>query len=442
MSPLHSRRRAEGDDLPPLTDAELAELEALDAALAGEDIDDAELDRLVRDVRAVAPQMRPEAAQQLNERVAEGFATPRAHGDRRRLRLRIAGGLAAGALAAGAFVVVVPTLTQEPRLFQEMSLPQELSESTRSTGDAAAGAEGPRSVPEIVAPGSADDEAAYSVAAPRTAVPPAAGASPEVQRFSNDLGATALRNQSAPRATSESGTGSVPDRTRGRSVERSVDLSVRVKPGGLPDATAAVQRIARQANGFVASSEVSLGRAGRGQASIQLRVDSAWLDRAIDNLTALGTVTAQNESARDITSTLDTARSRLADAERERRALLAALEKASTAGEIASLRAQIDQNRRLRAMLDADVKRVERRASLTTIDLTLRAPSSDDPSVDDGSWSLADAASDAWTALRTVLGALLIVAAVSAPFVLLVAAGWIVTRRRRRAARERTLDGA
>ncbi len=230
------------------------------------------------------------------------------------------------------------------------------------------------------------------------------------------------------------------DRTGGRAVERAVDLSVRVKSGELSSAAGDVTRITRTANGYVATSQLSLARGGAGTATFELRVDSARLDRAIDQLSALGTVTSQNESSRDITSALDSAQERLADATKERRALLAALAKADAAGEIASLRARIAENRRLRASLDADVKRVQRRADLTTIALTLTAPGNDDPAADDGDWSLGDAARDAWGALRAILGGLLVVAAVTAPFALLVGAGWLVTRRRRRAARERALD--
>ncbi len=89
MSLLHRTRST--DDLPELTPAQLAELDALDAALAGEDIADDALADLVRDVRSTAPQLRPEATQHLNERVAARFGTPVTGARRRGLLARYPG---------------------------------------------------------------------------------------------------------------------------------------------------------------------------------------------------------------------------------------------------------------------------------------------------------------------------------------------------------------
>ncbi len=58
---------------PTLTPEQQADLAALDAALRGDSVDDAALATLVREVRAAAPVMAPDARQELNERVAAGF---------------------------------------------------------------------------------------------------------------------------------------------------------------------------------------------------------------------------------------------------------------------------------------------------------------------------------------------------------------------------------
>lgn len=441
MSLLHRTRST--DDLPELTPAQLAELDALDAALAGDDIVDAALADLVRDVRSVAPQLRPEATQQLNERVAAGFATPAApaaHPRRRPLLARYPGQRAG--LAATVLIAAVVGVAGGSALLNGDDADTGISDVA---APATVSSEGPQ-------PASAPDATPADQAA-------SAGASAGVE-FRNDFERSASKQADsnayvAPSASSSEAAALLmgpadrlqsstatdgADRSNGRAVERAVDLSVRVKSGELSSAAGDVTRITRTANGYVATSQLSLARGGAGTASFELRVDSKRLDRAIDQLAALGTVTSQNESSRDITSALDSAQERLADATKERRALLAALAKADAAGEIASLRARIAENRRLRASLDADVQRVQRRADLTTIALSLTAPSKDDPAADDGDWSLGDAAHDAWGALRAILGGLLVAAAVAAPFTLIAGAGWLVTRRRRRAARERALD--
>lgn len=416
MSLLHRTRSS--DDLPELTPAQLAELDALDAALAGDDIADAALADLVRDARAAAPVLRPEATQQLNERVAARFGMPAASTPSRpgRLLTRYPGqraGLAATVLIAAAIGTGGSALMNGDDAGvgrSEVAVPAS-GEPSPSTQEFQNGFERATAKP-------ADDNA-YVVP---NASESAASASPTVRMRSNEGAANA-------------------DRATGRAVERAVDLAVRVKRGELESAAADVARITRAANGYVSTSTLSTSAGSEGTATFELRVDSARLDRAIDQLSELGTVTSQQESSRDITSALDSAQERLDDATKERRSLLAALANADSAGEIAALRTRIAENRRLRASLDADLQRVQRRADLTTIALTLTAPGKDDPAGDDGDWSLGDAADDAWGALQAILGGLLVAATVAAPFTLLVGAGWLVTRRRRRAARERALDG-
>lgn len=443
MSLLHRTHAA--NDLPELTPEQLAELDALDAALAGDEIADASLTALVRDVRAAAPVLRPEATQHLNERVAARFGTPSAAG-RRGLLARYPGqraGLAATVLIAavigGAGGAAV--LRQgDSGGYSDLAAPEPASAPGATPADKAAQAESAKagvgqgellstfddSDAERAAPGASEFRNQMQSAAPASGTGGGA-ASTAAEKTPVVRSAQALTPSSA-------------DRGANRAVERTVDLAVRVKHGELESAAADVSRITRAANGYVSTSTLSMGRGGAGTATFELRVDSTKLDRAIDQLSDLGTVTAQNESSRDITSALDGATARLEDATKERKALLAALAKADSAGQIASLRARIAENRRLRARLDAQRQQVQRRADLTTVSLRLTAPAKGDPTADDGDWTLSDAAHDAWSALRAILGGLLVIVAVAAPFALLGAAGWLIRRRRRQAARERALD--
>lgn len=414
MSLLKHRSSSTHDD-SHLGPEELAELEALDAALAGESITDEALARLVRDVRAAAPQMRPEPTQQLNAGVARGFGKGAA--PRRTLRLPIHG---PAGVAATLFVVValtggtVAALSgrDDSTTVTDMSSASDINQRSNGFQPDVEGGRGE-------AAASATSSAATDSAASSTAESPAA---------------TESRSTSAAGKTADS------DRTTGRSVERTVDLGVRVKTGKLQEAASRVTGITREANGYIASSDLSLGSKGAGTATFQLRVSSSSLDRAIDRLSALGTVTAQQESSRDITSAVDSAKTRLADARRERTALLAALGKATTAGEIAALRVRIAENRTQIAALDTALQQVQRRADLTTIALTIDAPAKGDPVDDDGSWSIGDAFGDAGSVLATVAGALLVGAAFVAPFALLAALGWGGWAWRRRRLRERALD--
>src|SRR5215213_7120657 len=65
----------------PLSPEEARELDALDGALAGDrvDADLRELEELVNDIRATAPQMTPGFAARLEHRVSEGFPATDEH---------------------------------------------------------------------------------------------------------------------------------------------------------------------------------------------------------------------------------------------------------------------------------------------------------------------------------------------------------------------------
>ncbi|MBO9534678.1 MAG: DUF4349 domain-containing protein [Solirubrobacteraceae bacterium] len=441
MSLLH-RTDDRHDDLPELTPEQLAELDALDAALLGDEIADDALATLVRDVRAAAPELGTEGTQTLNDRL--GVTLDPAAG-RKALRSRLRpGGLLHGpgavaatmlvvvALGGGAFVLTTGGSESGGGVLQSLNTGDDSADQAASAPSAGSAMPEERAETVLDAGGASSSDS--SAAVERDSAAPSSQRltpSAEIDQFSNRLqGATVT----TPRGPVDA------DRTAGRAVERSVDLTVRVKNGGLPDAGRKVASITRRSNGYVASSEMNLGAAGAGTATFVLRVDSPKLDETIDRLSGLGTVTGQSALSQDITGTLDSAKQQLADARKAREALLKALSKATTEGEIASLRARIAANRRELARFDAGVRRVERRADLTTITLSMDAPAKGDPTADDGSWSLGDAADDAWSALRAILGGLLVAAAVIAPFALIGGAGYAVWSRRRRAARERTLD--
>ena len=80
---------------------------------------------------------------------------------------------------------------------------------------------------------------------------------------------------------------------------------------------------------------------------------------------------AENQSLQDITNTYDAARQRLSDATAERQALLRALTKASTEGEIDSLRERLAQNRGAIANAHTALQAVSQRASTSEVEVTV-----------------------------------------------------------------------
>lgn len=363
---------------PTLDPAVAAELEALEAALAGDPAAEPELAALVRDVRAEAPAMEQSFRARLDQRVERDFARAR---PRRRFALRPlipALGVAGCVLAA----IVAIALTSG---------------------------------------GGANDSAGSSVGgAGVVGAAPAPSESSDAAKSSGGGSSSAL---AAPPAAAPA---------RQRRVERSTRLELSTTD--VQKATDGVVRATQAAGGFVQSSQVATGD-GRSTASFVLRVPTSRLDDALARLSKLGHVKSLQQSADDITGAYDGASGRLAEARAERRGLLRALARATTAQQISSLRARVADNRRALQRYQRDFNAIRNRANLATVGVEVTsAPRKHAAAPGHGSWTPGDAAHDALRVLEVSAGVALIALAVLVPLTLLGAAGGFaaVTLRRRR----------
>ena len=380
---------------PTLDPAVAAELEALEAALAGDPTAEPELSALVRDVRAETPAMAPDFRARLDERVAGGFAKAPRRPRRRFASLRpmvpalgVAGCVVAGLVAivlssgdgsndsagsAGAGRVGAPAQTES-------------SDSAKSSSGAGSGASGSSS---------------SGSSTPQHAAPAPGPAAPAQQRR----------------------------------VERSTRLELTTTD--VQAASDGVVRATQATGGFVQSSQVSTGD-GRSTASFVLRVPTGRLDDALARLSRLGHVRSLQQSADDITNVYNGASARLAEARAERRGLLRALSKATTAAEISSLRARIADNRGTLQREQRALNAVRNRANYATVGLELTGVARKHAALPSGgSWTPGDAAHDAVRVLEVSAGVALIALAVLVPLGLVGAAGGfaaVAVRRRRREA--------
>jgi hypothetical protein len=203
------------------------------------------------------------------------------------------------------------------------------------------------------------------------------------------------------------------------------------------DTADGVVRGTQASGGFVQSSQVASGD-GNGNATFVLRVPTARLDDAIARLSKLGHVRSLQQSSQDISGAYDSASTRLVEARAERRGLLRAIAKATTAQQISSLRARIADNRREIARYQREFEAVRNRANYATVEVDVTGrPHKSQPAPGGGSWSPGDAAHDAVRVLEVSAGVALIGLAVLVPLALLGAAaglGASAYRRRRREA--------
>jgi hypothetical protein len=374
---------------PTLDPAVAAELEALEAALAGHPAAEPELAALVRDVRAEAPAMAPDFRARLDRRVERGFerALPR----RRFASLRpMIPALAVAGCVLAALVAVV------------------LSAGGGSDGASSSSGGG----------GAVVDQSARVKPESSDATKSSGGSG------GSSSGRTLQAVPPAPASPS-----------RQRRVERSTRLELTATD--VQAASDGVVRATQATGGFVQSSQVSTGD-GRSTASFTLRVPTSRLDDALRRLSRLGHVRSLQQSADDITNVYDGASTRLAEARAERRGLLRALAKATTAAQITSLRARIADNRRALQRDQRELDAVRNRANYATIGLELTGVARKHATVPSGGpWTPGDAAHDAVRVLEVSAGVALIALAVLVPLTLVGTAGGfaaVAVRRRRREA--------
>ena len=385
-----------------LTAEQERELDALDRAIGGEpvELELRELEELVRDVRATAPEVSPAFAARLEQEVQDGFPTPqervpvgvRPWRGRRWMLLPAVGSLAAVLVA----LVVVLGNTDDPvtTFSGEATVPAQrdgAAESAASAGDAGGAADRAPSV------------------GPGLPAPPAGTVAP---------GAT-------------------------RKVERSAVLALRTPDDEFERTTAAVLATVARFEGIVAASQIGDGDAAGGEAFYDLRIPTERLDRALAALSKLGHLTERSQSLQDITASFRSAQERLTDARAERRGLLRALERATTQNRIDSLKAQLRTVSSRIAGLKGRLAALRRRADLSRVDLTVRSGGrSAGATGAGGSWMPGDAAGNALRVLEVGVGVLLVSLAVLVPAALLGAAIALAVRLARRRRREAALDPA
>ena len=241
-------------------------------------------------------------------------------------------------------------------------------------------------------------------------------------------GANAARATNAPVV---SGAAAAP----GRVQQLGASITLTAIPGEVQTVADRVARLAVSEGGFVQSSHVNEGEK-TGEANLTLSMPSAKLSAALAALGRLAPVQGESQSLQDITNTYDADRQRLNDASAERRALLRALAKASTAGEIDSLRERLAQAVGAIARDRAALQAVSRQASTAEVEVSVLG----DKSAGSEGLTLHRGLHDAGRVLTVTLVVLLIATAILVPLALLIVA--LATSRRawRRYRRERILD--
>jgi hypothetical protein len=376
-----------------MTGPETAELEAVDAALAGRPVapEHAELAELALLLRDERPEPTLSWTTQLDRRVEAGF--PKRHkeatGWRAWLHPATLGPVAG--LAAVCLVIVAVALTAD---------------------------------------GGGGDEAGSEGGGGGGVVEPIM----EQSESAGSQGSGASSAQDATRSGSSPGS----DARDTRFVQRAASLTLAAPAREIDRVAAESGRIASDLGGFVASSSVSSREGGR----LHLRVPSSRLDIAIQRLSDLARVRGLSRESQDITSVVVSARERVNDARAERESLLRQLAAATTVNETESIRARLRIVSREIASARARLRSANNRARFADVGVRIEAARDSGDEDEGGAWTPADAFDDALRVLEVMAGVLLIVLAVALPLLVAGGLGWGASRGLRRRRRERALDMA
>jgi hypothetical protein len=387
----------------------LAELEAaLNGTGAGPRAD--AWRELRRDVRALASPMDPEFERELGERIAERRARSAPKQPRRRLgwlrpprRLGPAASIAAIGAVIAAVVIAGPWRAGTGPI---EALPHQPAASSNA--------------------GRAESFDHLGVSAPKGAFRAAKSATAE-----GSASASAGAASNAPASPAAGGVGSVP----GRVQQLGASITLTATPEEVQTVADRVSRLTTSEGGFVQSSHVNVGQ-NAGEANLTLSLPSAKLSAALASLGQLAPVRAESQSLQDITNTYDADRQRLSNATAERQALLRALSRASTEGQIDSLRERLAQNGGAIAQARAELGTVSKQASTAEVEVTVLG----DAHAGSEGLTLHRGLHDAGRVLVVTLVVLLIAAAILVPLALLLLALVSARRAWRRYRRERVLD--
>jgi hypothetical protein len=220
--------------------------------------------------------------------------------------------------------------------------------------------------------------------------------------------------------------------------ELGATVTFAVTPSQVQQTADRISRLVVNDGGFVQSAHVQVQQGQGGEANLTLKLPSEKLSAALASLERIAPVRDESQSLQDITNSYDAARQRLADANAERQALLHALSRAVTEGQIDSLRERLAQSRGAVASAHAALEALSRRASTAEVEVSVLGSAH----ASSEGLTLHRGLHDAGRVLTVALVVALIAAAVLLPLALVLAALALSARKWRRYRRERALETA
>jgi hypothetical protein len=223
-----------------------------------------------------------------------------------------------------------------------------------------------------------------------------------------------------------------------RLVQRAATLALSTRVATFGAVANDIVADSEQLGAIVQQSDINV-QGAQSYATFSLQTPSAGLSALLARLARLASVQSLDTAAQDITDAYGTATDHLAASRRERDGLFAALARATTTGEVASLHDRIDALTGQIGAEERTVASLRHQGNTATVAVTLQ-PSGASVVVPVRHGRIHDALHTAGDVLTALAAAVIVALAVIAPLALLALAAWAAARAVRRRGRERALE--
>jgi hypothetical protein len=259
---------------------------------------------------------------------------------------------------------------------------------------------------------------------------PAAKAAPSSAAAEGSTSSGASEAESASEEVFENAAAPLPPvvKPAHRDVERGAELTLGAEPENVNDVAAKVFETVHAYDGIVLRSSVQGGSAGHAGATFALLIPSGKLSDALGALSGVADVRSRHESTLDITAPTVSASERLQDSNARIESLLGELGAAETESEREVAEIKLRGERHQAAELRAQLDQLQRRASMSRLQVQVVTGESSNGSSHGGGFGVGKALDDAGHALGIAAGVLIVTAAVLIPFALIALLIWVANR--------------
>ena len=210
-------------------------------------------------------------------------------------------------------------------------------------------------------------------------------------------------------------------------------------PDGVQDVANEIVSVTDAHNGIVMDSEVTDGEAGNAGASFSLLIPSGQIESAVADYSEIADLKSRSQELTDITAPTNRAEDNVTDSKAKIESLLGELETAPDEASRQELERKIAYERSNLSYYESQLKKLERRADYTPVDL--RVETGGDSVSDDGSssWGLGDAVDDAGKMLGVAAGVTVIALAIAIPIGIVILIALAINRATVRRSRRKIL---